>query len=310
MTIRPLQPADRDEWRRLRRALWPHSSPEEIDREVREQAAFGTICGQATVVFVADRGAGALVGFVEVSLRAMADGCRTSPVGYLEGWYVDETVRRTGVGRELVRAAEDWARGQGCREMASDCLGHNHVSFTAHQKLGYAPAEREISFRKTLDDATPPDEVPDWIALSKYELSAAAAVRHVTGARAGGIAVFLGTTRAEDNASKQPLVALDYEAYPEMALEQMRDLARRARQQWPIARLALLHRTGRVPLAEPSVIIAVASAHRGQAFDACEWLIDTLKKEVAVWKKEVWADGSGTWVDPGAHQHANQQMTR
>jgi molybdopterin synthase catalytic subunit len=126
-------------------------------------------------------------------------------------------------------------------------------------------------------------------------------VRHVTDAQAGGIAVFLGTTRAEANASKQPLVALDYEAYPEMALAQMRDLARRAREQWPIARLALLHRTGRVAVGEPSVIIAVASPHRGEAFDACEWLIDTLKREVAIWKKEVWADGSGTWVDPSPH---------
>ena len=138
----------------------------------------------------------------------------------------------------------------------------------------------------------------DLIDLTPRELDVSVAVGHVTGASSGGIAVFLGTTRAELNASKQPLVALDYEAYPEMALEQMRDLARRARQQWPIARLALLHRNGRVAVGEPSVIIAVASPHRGEAFDACEWLIDTLKKEVAIWKKEVWADGATTWVDP------------
>ena len=129
-------------------------------------------------------------------------------------------------------------------------------------------------------------------------MTVGAAVKLVTDAAAGGIAVFLGTTRAEYNAAKQPLVALDYEAYPEMALQQMRDLARRARERWQIARLALLHRTGRVPVAEPSVIIAVAAPHRGEAFDACEWLIDTLKKEVAIWKKEVWSDGSASWVDP------------
>jgi molybdopterin synthase catalytic subunit len=199
-----------------------------------------------------------------------------------------------------VRAAEDWARSRGCREMASDCLGWNQVSFAAHQRLGYATAEREITFHKPLDGADPssPSET-DWVALCAYDVFAAAAVRFVTDAAAGGIAVFLGTTRAETSASGQPLVALDYEAYPEMALQQMRNLAQRAREQWPITRLALLHRTGRVPVGEASVIIAVASPHRAEAFDACEWLIDTLKREVAIWKKEVWADGTATWVDPG-----------
>ena len=144
-------------------------------------------------------------------------------------------------------------------------------------------------------ESQPPADV---IELTARALDVSSAVAHVTDAAAGGIAVFLGTTRAEDDAAKQPLVALDYEAYPEMALEQMRALARSARERWPIARLALLHRTGRVAVSEPSVIIAVASPHRGEAFDACEWLIDTLKKEVAIWKKEVWRDGSGTWVDP------------
>jgi molybdopterin synthase catalytic subunit len=65
-----------------------------------------------------------------------------------------------------------------------------------------------------------------------------------------------------------------------------------------ILNLALLHRTGRVPPAEPSVVIAVSTPHRAEAFDACRWLIDTLKAEVAIWKKEAWADGTGTWVDP------------
>ena len=156
----------------------------------------------------------------------------------------------------------------------------------------------EMPTRFTQPDEAAPHESHDWIALTPLDLDVGAAVARVADGAAGGIAVFLGTTRAEDNASKQPLVALDYEAYPQMALEQMRDLARRAREQWPIARLALLHRTGRVEVGQPSVIIAVACRHRGAAFDACEWLIDTLKREVAIWKKEVWADGSGTWVEP------------
>ena len=130
----------------------------------------------------------------------------------------------------------------------------------------------------------------DWIELSPSRLSAAAAVDFATDPSAGGIDVFLGTTRGEKNTSGKDLIALDYEAYPEMAIGQMRDLAARARGQWPILKLVLLHRTGRVGVGEPSVIIAVATAHRAASFEACRWLIDTLKTEVAVWKKEVWAD--------------------
>ena len=136
----------------------------------------------------------------------------------------------------------------------------------------------------------------DWIELSAAPLSTADAVRFVTSAAAGGISSFLGTTRQETSADGRELIALDYEAYAEMAIEQMRALAARARERWPIVALALLHRTGRVALGEPSVVIAVASPHRAEAFDACRWLIDTLKSEVAVWKKEVWSDGSTTWV--------------
>jgi len=121
----------------------------------------------------------------------------------------------------------------------------------------------------------------------------------VTDGRAGGIAVFLGTTRAEARPDGVELTALDYEAYPEMASRQLEDLAARARARWPILRLALLHRTGRVALGEPSVLIAVSTPHRSEAFDACRWLIDTLKAEAAIWKKEVWEDGKGTWVNGG-----------
>jgi molybdopterin synthase catalytic subunit len=138
----------------------------------------------------------------------------------------------------------------------------------------------------------------DWVELSASPLSAQAAVQFVTDAAAGGIDVFLGTTRFEKSPDGRGLLRLDYEAYREMALQQMHDLAARARQQWPIVKLALLHRTGPVAPGEPSVVIAVSCPHRGDAFAACRWLIDTLKSEVAIWKKEVWADGSGTWVDP------------
>ena len=136
----------------------------------------------------------------------------------------------------------------------------------------------------------------DWIEIMSSALSAARAVDFVSDPQAGGVDVFLGTTRMETNRQGRKLVALDYEAYEEMALAQMHRLAARAREQWPIVKLALLHRVGRVALAEPSVVIAVSTPHRADAFAACRWLIDELKKDVAIWKKEVWADGSGSWV--------------
>jgi molybdopterin synthase catalytic subunit len=140
----------------------------------------------------------------------------------------------------------------------------------------------------------------DWCQLLSSPLETARAIEFVSHTEAGGVAVFLGTTRAESrNPDNQPLLALDYEAYAELAIRQLQDLATRARQKWPmILKLALLHRTGRVPLSEPSVVIAVSTPHRAHAFEACRWLIDTLKAEVAIWKKEVWQDGTGTWVDP------------
>jgi len=136
----------------------------------------------------------------------------------------------------------------------------------------------------------------DWVQLHSEPIDVGPVVQFVTDAEAGGIAVFLGTTRAENTTAGRELAALDYEAYADMALSQMRDLARQARERWPVQRLAILHRTGRVRLGEPSVIIALSTPHRAQAFDACRWIIDTLKADVAIWKKEVWSDGSERWI--------------
>lgn len=138
----------------------------------------------------------------------------------------------------------------------------------------------------------------DLIALTSEPWAIGATVAFVTDPRAGGVAIFLGTTRAERRADGGELVALDYDAYPEMAAEQLQGLARRARVKWPVLKLALLHRTGRVGLGEPSVLVAVSTPHRAEALEACRWLIDTLKAEAAIWKKEVWADGTCSWVHP------------
>ena len=114
---------------------------------------------------------------------------------------------------------------------------------------------------------------------------------------AGGVSIFLGTTRAEKRDDGIELAALDYDAYHEMAIEQMNKLASDALKRWPIESLTLLHRVGRVEVGQASVLICVACPHRNQSFEACRFLIDELKKSVAIWKKEVWGDGTTWWKD-------------
>ena len=110
----------------------------------------------------------------------------------------------------------------------------------------------------------------------------------------GAVCVFDGIVR--DNSRGRKTLHLDYEAYREMALEQMRGLAGEAVTKFGVRDVTLVHRLGRLGVGETSVLVVVASAHRGAAFDACRWLIDTLKKTVPIWKKEQFADGA-IWAD-------------
>ena len=108
----------------------------------------GTLPG---TFFVAEGEDEALLGFVQVGLRSHADGCETTtPVGFIEGWFVKEDFRGTGIGRKLVEAAEEWARGLQCCEMASDALLDNHPSMRAHTALGFEVVDRCVHFRKKL----------------------------------------------------------------------------------------------------------------------------------------------------------------
>ena len=119
----------------------------------------------------------------------------------------------------------------------------------------------------------------------------------VTGMKAGGdgaVCVFDGIVR--DNTRGRRTLYLDYEAYSEMAIEQMRGLGAEAIVRFGVRDVAVVHRLGRLMVGETSVLIVVASAHRGAAFDACRWLIDTLKKTVPIWKRETFADGT-VWAD-------------
>ena len=110
----------------------------------------------------------------------------------------------------------------------------------------------------------------------------------------GAAVVFEGVVR--NHTRGRQTLYLDYEAYEEMALKQMEELAAEAVRQFPVREVALIHRLGRLKIGETSVLIVVASAHRGAAFDACRWLIDTLKRTVPIWKKEHFTDGA-VWAD-------------
>ncbi|HEX6994945.1 MAG TPA: GNAT family N-acetyltransferase [Gammaproteobacteria bacterium] len=131
----------------MRSILYPDSAPEEIDEWLDSEQ--GTLL-VGVAVFVVDRGDGRLAGFVEIGLRNYAEGCVTTPVAFIEGWYVDPDVRRRGLGARLVEAAESWARARGLEEIASDTTLDNAVSVRAHLALGFEEVERQICFRKTL----------------------------------------------------------------------------------------------------------------------------------------------------------------
>ena len=146
VTVRLLEPSEWDEWARLRAALWPDFPVELLEQEMAEILQDP----EREVVFVSAGPHGCLQGFLEVSLRPYAPGCKSSPVGYLEGWYVAPNVRRQGVGRALVAAAEKWARSKGCREIASDADIENQLSQVAHGRLGYEEVERVVNFSNAL----------------------------------------------------------------------------------------------------------------------------------------------------------------
>ncbi len=116
--------------------------------------------------------------------------------------------------------------------------------------------------------------------------------------RAGAIVLFVGTTR-EFTESRQT-VSLCYEAYADMARGKLQELEDEAQRRWQLTKVSVVHRLGDVPVGETSVAIAVSAPHRAAAFAAGQWLIDTIKQVVPIWKRETWSDGTSEWVHPGA----------
>ena len=132
--------------------------------------------------------------------------------------------------------------------------------------------------------------------LTDGPIDAQGLVERVTTPACGAVCLFLGTVR--EFTGPRQTVDLVYEAYPEMALRELRAIMAEACTRWPMPRLGVVHRLGRVGLAEASIAVAVATPHRGESFAACGWIMDEIKKRVPIWKQEHWADGQTEWVHP------------
>jgi len=137
----------------------------------------------------------------------------------------------------------------------------------------------------------------EMIHLTTSPIDYAALTESVRSNAAGAVVLFLGTVR--EMTDGRQTIALDYEAFPQMAEAKLAELLVEARCKWPIIQAAIAHRLGRLELGDVSVAVAVSTPHRQQAFEAGKYLIDRLKMVVPIWKKENWADGSTEWVHPG-----------
>ncbi|MFK7769954.1 MAG: molybdenum cofactor biosynthesis protein MoaE [Mariniblastus sp.] len=134
------------------------------------------------------------------------------------------------------------------------------------------------------------------IEITKTQIASDQVLKSVNSNNAGASVLFVGTTRQMTKGRET--LKLDYECYEEMAIKKMEQLRDRAMVKWPIEKCSIVHRVGTVELGEASIAVAVSTPHRVASFEAANWLVDTLKKEVPIWKREFWADGSEEWVHP------------
>lgn len=172
VTIRPIRPGDRQPWATMRHALYGGSHSE---HEAETRAFFSGECLDVRAVYVAEsQHPSQLIGFIELNIRNYVEGASSNRVAYLEGWWVDPARRRRGIGRKLVEQAVRWARGQGCRELASDADLTNTGSIAAHQSLGFAETDRIVCFLRTVDGTDEPEpairpisetDIPDLFRL-------------------------------------------------------------------------------------------------------------------------------------------------
>jgi molybdopterin converting factor subunit 1 len=213
-----------------------------------------------------------------------------------------------GILKDLVgRSSEEISLPDGAT--AADVLDHyeqnlagkkadlSSVAISVNQE--YAAANRELHSRDEVallppvSGGSPPEDEP-VVRLQRQRIVPHDVVPALERPEDGAIVIFDGVVRNHSRGRRT--LYLEYESYEEMALKQLRELATQATEQFAVRNVALVHRLGRIEIGESSVLIAVFSAHRAAAFNACRWLIDTLKRTVPIWKKEFFEDGA-VWAD-------------
>jgi len=229
------------------------------------------------------------------------------PFGVLKDWLGSEAVAVELPEGASVAVLLERLRGSFSAGRAAEMLGSIAVSVNAEyvraahilhdgDEVGLLPPVSGGSSART---ANPSDESGDdanvSIALTRERIDAEKIVAATKCGEDGAVVVFDGIVRNHTRGRRT--LHLDYEAYEEMALKQMRELATKARERFAVRQVTIVHRLGRLEIGETSVLIVVASAHRSAAFEACRWLIDTLKQTVPIWKKETFVDGA-VWA-PG-----------
>jgi molybdopterin synthase catalytic subunit len=145
-----------------------------------------------------------------------------------------------------------------------------------------------------MDGPRQPGPGPTWVRVSPQPIDAAALIARVAAPEAGAVSLFLGTVR-DHSPGRQGVTHLEYEAYPDAAEAEMARIVAEARQRWQLTAVAVEHRVGSLGVGEPSVGVAVSSAHRADGLEAVRYLIDELKLRVPLWKKEHWSGGA-EWV--------------
>jgi molybdopterin synthase catalytic subunit len=193
------------------------------------------------------------------------------------------------------------ATGESVAGLLETLKAEGTIAEAVLQSAAVAVNQHYARWSQTLEDGDEVAILPpvsggagEFVALVRESIDAEAIVRTVKAGADGAVCVFDGIVR--DNTRGRKTLHLDYEAYEEMALQQMSELRAQAIANFAVREVGIVHRLGRLVVGETSVLIVVASAHRGAAFEACRWVIDTLKKTVPIWKKEQFVDGA-VWAD-------------
>jgi molybdopterin synthase catalytic subunit len=146
------------------------------------------------------------------------------------------------------------------------------------------------------------------IQLTTEPIDYAAMVERARDPGSGAVVLFLGTVR--DISDGRPVSSLDYEAYPPMAEEKLAEIVDDASQRWPLRHASVAHRHGHLELGDVAVAVVTASEHRAEAFAAAQWIMDTIKQLVPIWKRENWAEGTPSWVHPESTTFAAPRSQR